>query len=39
VNCRQTVGKADDLLVHGVTVAHVEVAAVVWIDGRVHGWR
>ena len=33
---RETVGRADDLPVHGMTVAHLEVAGVVWLDGRIH---
>jgi hypothetical protein len=33
---RETIGRAHDLPIHGMTVANVEVAAIVWLDGRVH---
>jgi len=35
-DCRETVGRADDLPIHPVTFADIEVATVVWLYGRVH---
>jgi hypothetical protein len=33
----ETGRRADDLPVHRLSIAHIEVAGLVWRDGRVHG--